>query len=162
MLKRFSTQVVLFSMFVVLPLGSYLYLKRGFEYRKTIKASLSYEEDFQMHSELDTTVTKIFGNTTVFLGSEEEVVLIKLFDQFKDAPSFQLVTDLAKPEAFSTYNNFIVLDSLAFSGLRETNSAKVGFIIDKNTKVRRLINQEISQDSAKILVEQIAYLLPNK
>lgn len=149
-------------MFIVLPVGSYLYLKRGLEYRKAIKSSLSYEKELQIQTDLDTTVTKIFGNTTVFLSNKENQIIIKVFDQFKDAPSFQLVTDLSKPELFGEYNNFVVLDSAAFNRLCINNSAQTGFLVDKNMKVRRLIKGGISQDSAKILVEQIAYLLPNK
>lgn len=162
---------MLILLLIVLPLGSYIYLKKGYSYRKTIMNDLSTSFD------LKDTVAFADGNNAKYKnqctvvainGSEEDIKSIYL--QFKEAKGFQLVaptnpSEIKKVFTKNSVNNDLILassykliDSTSLAHLRNTYINKSYIIIDSLSKVRYQYGE--SQEDKQKLVAHITALLP--
>jgi hypothetical protein len=163
--------LMLILLLIVLPLGSYIYLKKGYAYRKTIMEDLSKPVDLKDTITLaDDSPVKYKNKCTVVAinGMEEDTKSIYL--QFKEAKGFQLVassvpSEIKKIFTKSSVNNDLILassykliDSTSMAHLRQTYANKSYIIIDSLSKVRYQYGE--SQEDKQKLVAHITALLP--
>jgi len=143
--------IVLFALVVIVPFGSWYYLRQGLDYRKDALKQL------EVKAKLDSTgyTDSIFsGKTTLVvlrINEETEAALVPIIDQFKDAYTFQVIADS------SVQSNIIAasvpLDSLF---IRQNHSFA---LVDTSGNIRNYYGQ--TMEDLKNLVEHLAVLLPN-
>ncbi len=162
---------MLILLLVILPLGSYIYLKKGFTYRKTIMKELSQPISIKDSIKLvDGDVLKYKNRCTVVSinGKDEDVKNIYL--QFKEAKGFQLASNNEVSEMKKIFANvsesndqilkesYKNLDSNSMVMLKLSYANKSFIIIDSLSKVRYQYGESV--EDKQRLVAHITSLLP--
>ena len=143
--------IVLFALVVIVPFGSWYYLRQGLDYRKDALKQLAVK------SKLDSTAytdSLFSGKTTLVVlrsNKDVEAALKPIIDQFKDAYTFQVVADSALQTDILTSD--VPLDSL----FRSHNHSFA--LVDTAGNIRNYYGQ--TRTDLKDLVEHLAVLLPN-
>ena len=150
-LSKLLSWVVLAIFVLIVPLGSWYYLKSGLEYRKKALAELSILEGID--SNLDS--LSLFKNrTTLLVISQDSSVkenLLKINDQFKNSPGFNIyVSDTIAPflsipknymsQVFGKYDDYDYL------------------LIDNKMQIRNKYHNNIEE--IKRLIEHMALIIP--
>lgn len=156
--KKLISYVVLLMMLVIFPFLSWLYLKNGYEYRKQNLQELSGNYPLFIPETLDTGLVHILGKTSLVIPSVDTFFTTNLYKQFKDAPTFQLISDYKAGE-FQGQPNWILLPDSVFSAFVKLNDIQVAALIDTAAKIRRKYSVD-EKDYIKSVVEHTATLLP--
>jgi hypothetical protein len=91
-MKKLQTILLLALFLVILPAGSWLYLKKGFNYRKQIIKDLENKTPFtDSLFTYDSVYIDYKNRCTVLSLNEDEKITRDIFRQFKEAKGFQLV-----------------------------------------------------------------------
>lgn len=156
--KKIINYVVLLMMLVVFPFLSWLYLKNGYEYRRQNIQELSGNQPLYLPETLDTSLVNIFGKTSLVITTVDTLMTTNLFRQFKDAPTFQLISDYKAGE-FQSQKNWILLSDSVFSSFVKLNDIQVAALIDTAGKIRKKYSLD-EKDYIKSVVVHTASLLP--
>lgn len=163
--------LMLLLLLVVLPLGSYIYLKKGYSYRKTIMKELSQHTPLKDTIRLNEgEILKFRNHCTVvdINGTNEDVKNIYL--QFKEAKGFQLVSGNDPKEVKTVFakvsegndqifkESYKSIDSASLARLKVSYADKSFIIIDSLNNVRYQYGQSL--DDKQRLVAHITSLLP--
>lgn len=141
---------------VVLPAGSWFYLQTGLNYRK---AAL---EQLKPLGKLDRALVEHSGDfqsktTLLQLADGEADIAAKLYDQFGEAETFQIVSsDVTVPKY-----NWRMLDAGDEMALK-TLYPKANYILLDTSVTIRHIYEEPSAEIVKDLVSHVAIVLPRK
>lgn len=163
--------LMLILLLIVLPLGSYIYLKKGYAYRKTIMEDLSKPADLKDTIALaDGNLVKYKNKCTVVAINGMEADTKSIYLQFKEAKGFQLVapTQLSEIKKVFPKSNAItdlilassykMIDSSSLAHLKLSYANKSYIIIDSLSKVRFQYGE--SMNDKQSLVAHITALLP--
>lgn len=156
--KKVISYVVLFMMLVIFPFLSWLYLKNGYEYRKQNMQELSGDYPLYIPETLDTGLVNIFGKTSLVITTIDTLFTTNLFRQFKDAPTFQLISNYKAAE-FQSQQNWISLPDSVFYSFAKLNDIQFAALIDTAGKIRRKYSVD-EKDYIKSVVVHTASLLP--
>lgn len=165
MLKGFKF-LVLILLLVVLPAGSYLYLKKGYDFRKGIMSDLSKMEPIKnvLISE-DSVQVSYRGKCTLIALTENETTN-QIYNQFKDAKGFQMIAkeNLNLNQKFKAKNYgeekqrmYFELDSTLISQLVKQYKSDY-ILLDSLGNVRRTYADE--KEELRKMVIHISALLP--
>ncbi|MBK8700880.1 MAG: hypothetical protein IPN29_15600 [Saprospiraceae bacterium] len=169
MRKTLSILAVVFIL-GFLPLGSYLYLKSGFKFRKQLITELDQKIPF-----VDTLISnglpvKLKSHCTVvsIMGNENDV--IGLYGQFKDAKGFQMAASVNPQHLLPVFGAKNAEDSIRlkenYFRLADSSMAVVKqkfpnasyLIIDSMTQIRKVYEGNV--DDMKRMAGHITVLLP--
>ncbi len=169
-MRKHLNGILLVFVLVGLPFGSYLYLKSGFNFRKSLI------DDLRQSQPLKDTLTQSHqavitrGKCTVISIRGAEQNQISLYDQFKDAKGFQLVGTL-DTAAMATYllkrqrtlsvslpPNYFQLDSAKIASFQALYPQSHYLILDTLGFVR--MQYQESKDDLKKIAGHITVLLP--
>jgi hypothetical protein len=156
---------------VILPLGSYIYLKKGFTYRKTIMNELAQHEPLKDTIKLTGgEVVKYKNRCTVVSVNGKKEDTENIYLQFKEAKGFQLCASndavvMKKVFAKESEGNDLIfkesyksIDSASLARLRVSYAHKSFIIIDSLSKVRYQYGESL--EDKQRLVAHITSLLP--
>lgn len=171
--KRPYFQLFLLTMMlVVFPLVSYVYLKKGYDYRVASLDELDSKGDFSDHLDYMTNNRSV---SILYFGAAKDdstsIAIGNVHDAFKDQPFVKLLSlnemklaDIPaskseglkqSPTAIAKFEEFSTLDSHCVN-IPLYNRA---LILDSNAIVRRCYNLHDGQEVAR-LVEHITILVP--
>lgn len=150
-MKKYIGKIAVFAMIVIFPFVSWYYLSGGYEYRKSAIKALESKEVFSTDT---STIRLLKDHVTLIVNSDKKEVVKLIFNQFKNAPTFQLAID-------STFN------FQADKALLIWNSSKIGMqkyadcdflLIDADGMLRKKYLKGTEYNSE--LVKHIVTLLP--
>ncbi len=149
-MKKYLKAVVLFSVLIIAPLGSWYFLDSGLEWRKMKRGELAAKTKIIEHlSAAGQDVAAIFNQRTTVLKisgdpvPKDEVII----DQYKDGHTFQWM-DLTSIRGLAVLEN-------------STYANHDYLLIDTGMQVRRAYKQTENLMYSQ-LVEDIALILPKK
>ena len=116
-MRKHFNGILLLLVLVGLPLGSYLYLKSGFQFRKNLIDELKQSSSLKDTLLQGGIAIPVKGRCTVvsIRGNAEDE--ISLYDQFKDARGFQMV---------------VTTDTLELQSLAKKRKQEIGILLPKN------------------------------
>jgi hypothetical protein len=169
-MRKHLNGILLVFVLVGLPFGSYLYLKSGFNFRKSLIDDLRQTEPLKdtLTQSHQAVITR--GKCTVISIRGTEQNQISLYDQFKDAKGFQLVGTLdsavmapymlkrQKPMSVNLPVNYFQLDSNKISSLQKHYPQSHYLILDTLGFVRMQYKE--TKDDLKKIAGHITVLLP--
>lgn len=149
-MSKLVSWIAVLLLLVIVPFGSWVYLSKGLNYRKSALAELKPKDSISI--KLDT-LNLFAGKTTLLVlqnqGSDEIVNAIE--EQFKNAQALQvLYKDSTKLRSYVP-NNYL---GGFFEGRREFAFA----LIDKDLLIRNYYSLDI--ESVKKMIEHIAIIMP--
>lgn len=169
-MKKYFNSIILVFVLIGLPLGSYLYLRQGFTFRKNLiddlKTSLPLKESLKENGG----PVLVKGRCTVIALNENKDQQLNLFDQFKDAQGFQMVGNidttvvmpyLLKKQQMAdvkSIRNYFQLDSSVFNSLKITYPGSNYLILDTLGMLR--YKYAGNENDMKKLAGHITVLLP--
>lgn len=147
-MRNIISLVVLGALLIIVPLGSWFYLQRGLEYRKSALTELKEKKHLP---EIPDSVNVFKGKTTLLFFDYQKAseILVPVVDQFKDAFTFQIAGS-KNDNVFAEVPGFI-LDSLRMDG-------KLFAIVDTSGSVRNYYSSDMKD--LKDMVEHLAIVLP--
>lgn len=169
-MKKYLNSIVLVFVLIGLPLGSYLYLRQGFSFRKNLI------DDLKTSTVLQDTLTEsglplqVKGKCTIVALNNNQEQQLGLFDQFKDAKGFQLTgimdTNVVKPYLQKRQQvadtpakrNYFQMDSAVFNSLRLAYPSSNYLILDTLGRLR--YKYDGNENEMKKLAGHITVLLP--
>ena len=165
-MKRLIPILVLFLMFIVLPIGSYLYLSSGVDYRLAALEMVQPKGelvDFEYYvngvSRSSRTLRKKTALIHVNENSDDSRYLKMIYDQFKQSPNLvllQIVSDsLVKEE-----EGFDKVYSPNAKAIMNAYSGKDIILIDTAMQVRSYY--DLNDSTVNELVRDISVILPLK
>jgi hypothetical protein len=156
-MKKLGVIAFLFTILVILPAGSWWYLQQGFNYRMKAASDLEPKADLTTVINNSSINALLKGNTSLLVMENqlEDNFIADLFDQYKEAYTFQMISnnDLAINAANYKY---IPADSIV--GLQSQLNDFNFVLIDTSATVRGGYGD--TKEEAKRLIEQIAILIP--
>ena len=156
--KKLLNYSVLFLMLVLFPYLSWKYLKDGYDYRKNNLLELSNKTPVVIPEMIDTSMMKLTGKTSLLISNTDSKVVESIFDQFKDAPGFQLIADY-KPDNLKDGSNWVQIPDSLFNVLVLSNAIDEIALIDTEGNIRRKYNSA-EKDYLKTMVIHTTTLLP--
>jgi hypothetical protein len=148
--------LALIMFLVVFPLVSYLYLKRGVQFRRDVINELKNKTPLNQ---------KLITKDSAVIDFQRKCTLVELgmnsynakhvFSQFKDAKGFQFLSGDSRHEENTAYK---MLDSMSLSILNQHYKGKYFLLIDSLANVRNSYMDEPEQ--LKRMVIHITALLP--
>ncbi len=159
-MKKIFGPILLFIVLFILPIGSWLYLKKGLDYRKEALKELEVKGEFQEDIFNVSFIPELKGYTTL-LNVDRDVdtsTMERLYDQFGKSRTFQVISPVNISEK---ENNFHLVseDSLEFFGKKHFKEASF-LLVDSLRRVRALYNDE--EGSVKNMIKHISILLPSE
>lgn len=165
-MKRLLPILVLFLMFIVLPLGSYLYLSRGVDYRLAALEMVKPKGeliDFQYYVDGLARSSKSLDNKTALIhineNSKDSRYLDMIYDQFKQSPNLELL-QIVSDSLVGQEEGFSKVYSPDTKTIMNTYSGKDIILIDTALQVRSYY--ELNDSTINELVRDIAVILPLK
>lgn len=169
-MKKYFNSIILVFVLIGLPLGSYLYLRQGFTFRKNLIDDLKTSTPLKGTLTENGAAVKVNGRCTVIALTENQKQQLSLFDQFKDAKGFQLAGKmdttlvmpylLKKQQSVDSKNirNYFQLDSNVLSTLKQAYPTSKYLILDTLGKMRYSYTD--NENDLKKLAGHITVLLP--
>lgn len=158
--------LVLILLLVVLPAGSYLYLKKGYDFRKEIMSDLSKMEPIKSVLTSKDSIQVSYKGKCTLIALTDTKTSEQIYNQFKDAKGFQMLTKenlnldqkyIAKDNGEEKQKKYFELDPALINQL--VNQYKSSFILlDSLGNVRRTYQDE--KEDMKKMVIHISALLP--
>lgn len=165
-MKRLLPIFVLLLMFIVLPLGSYLYLSRGVDYRLAALEMVKPKGeliDFQYYVDGITRSSRSLDKKTALIHVNEESkdrrYLDMIYDQFKQSPNFELLQIVSDSLAV-TEEGFTKVYSPNAKAIQKAYLGKDIILVDTSLLVRSYY--ELNDSTVNELVRDIAVILPLK
>lgn len=165
-MKRLLPILVLFLMFIVLPLGSYLYLSRGVDYRL---AALEMVEpkgeliDFEYYVDGVARSSRSLNNKTALIhineSSSDSKYLDMIYAQFKQSPNFELL-EIVSDSLVKEEDGFTKVYSPNSKAIMDAYGGKDILLVDTALQVRSYY--ELNDSTINELVRDIAVILPLK
>lgn len=168
-MKKLNSIFMLALFLIILPAGSWLYLKKGFNYRKQIMEELETKTPLKtVLLTKDSSIISLKNKCTLLSLSQNEKHLKDIYRQFKEARGFQLVANLNNEVFKSEYkksnaeieslinNSYKQLDSVQFHELILQYKNTDFVLIDSLSQIR---NTYTANDMAN-LISHIPPLLP--
>lgn len=150
-LMKILSWIVLFALVVIVPFGSWYYLRQGLDYRKDALKNLEIKSKLDSTGSMD---SLFLGKTTLIVlkkNAEVRKALMPIIDQFNDAYTFQVVSD-------SAVHAEVMITELSSNELL-ANKKYAFILVDTSGYIRNYYGQ--SREDLKNLVEHLAVLLPN-
>ncbi|MBK8622400.1 MAG: hypothetical protein IPN79_11720 [Saprospiraceae bacterium] len=147
-MKKLITWIVTGSLIVIVPFGSWYYLKQGLDYRKNALEALKPKRSLP---EIPDSLNIFKGKTTLLVldTTEADTITEPIYEQFKDAYTFSL--------AGNGQADFVLPLQKSILELLK-NGDKSFAIIDTAGQIRNYYTREVSQ--LKLMVEHLAIVLP--
>ncbi|MBC7884412.1 MAG: hypothetical protein H7X99_02995 [Saprospiraceae bacterium] len=148
---KFISWLVLALFVLVVPLGSWYYLKMGLNYRKNAlkeliaKDSISVTMDSLGLLNKKTTLLALHSSKTI------EGNLVSIHNQFKNIDGFQIFT-------FDSIHAFNILPEGYLSGFRNKYEGKDYILLDTSIHIRNTYSN--TEEDVKKLVEHLAIIIP--
>ncbi|MBK9254502.1 MAG: hypothetical protein IPM42_03330 [Saprospiraceae bacterium] len=152
-MKKLITWLVLGSLVVIVPLGSWFYLQKGLDYRKAALADLMPKDSIPYY---DDSLNIFKGKTTLFVLGHSELSqenAQRIYDQYKDSYTFQVVSTRSID---SVPVNQISDDYLAF--VFDKYKQNEYLLIDTFGRIRRFYPNTDAE--LKKVVEHLAIVMP--
>jgi hypothetical protein len=157
-MKKFRTWFIVALMLVIFPVISWLYLKKGFDYRKQALIELSEVSNFNAALYVDTSHFKFYDKTSLFAFKYNDESISKVFDQFKDAPGFQIFTPQIDNDFTKLHNNWFFLDSSSIAVIQSDFMDADLILVDVNSE-KRAIYYHDDADLYENIVKHIATII---
>lgn len=165
-MKRLLPILVLFLMFIVLPLGSYLYLSRGVDYRLAALEMVKPKGqlmDFQYYENGIVRNSNFLDNKTSLIhineNSRDSRYLDMIYDQFKQSPNLELL-QIVSDSITSNGEGFSRVYSPNALEIINTYNGKDIILVDTALQVRSYY--ALNDSTVNELVRDIAVILPLK
>jgi len=165
-MKRLLPILVLLLMFIVLPLGSYLYLSRGVDYRLAALEMVKPKGelvDFEYYVDGIARSSRSLDNKTALIhineDSKDSKYLDMIFDQFKQSPNLELL-QIVSDSLVRSEDGFTKVYSPSSSAVMNSYKGKDILLIDTALQVRSYY--ELNDSTVNELVRDIAVILPLK
>ena len=168
-MNKLGTALLLLLLLVILPAGSWLYLKKGFNYRQQIMKDLENKVPFNdTLTTSDSVAIAVKNKCTLLALHSDEKVLQDVYRQFKEAKGFQLIAennaDIFRQEYKKTNaeidaminNSYKQINKTQLTELQSRFSGKDFILIDSLNQIR---NTYTKADMTK-LINHIPPLLP--
>jgi hypothetical protein len=143
--------VAVVLLLLVVPLGSWFYLNKGLNYRKSALAELIPKDSIDISKD---TLKMLAGKTSIVVlksDNKTELFLADIKQQFKNTPKFQIIY------RDSIYGStFLPKDYLTINFLPYTKQTFV--LIDEKLRIRNSYTNEV--DQVRKMVEHIAITIP--
>jgi len=154
--------IALFLVLVFFPLGSWYYLQKGLDFRKELGKELEVKGNIGDFISTPTGLEMFKGKTSLVILPSAEIestLLDDIYDQFKQAYTFQLVNGNRKLDnsEFAKEKEWLNQSFTVDHGDLEN---KVAFIVDSKMQVRNYF--EGSEDDLRSLVQQLSVSFPKK
>lgn len=165
-MKRILPILVLLLMLVILPLGSYIYLKDGVDYRKAALAKVKAKGElisFDYYDNGQLKNSKQLKGTTTLLqvnnGSTQDSMVSLIYEQFNKSPNLKMMSLNSDSMAMSMTDieNFY---SPMYYVVANTYAGKDIILVDTGLQVRSYY--ELNDSTLNELVRDIAVVLPLK
>lgn len=164
--KRLWPIIVLFITLVFLPLGSYIYLKDGIDYRKKALAKVTPKGDLQAFNYIENGVDKssnaLKGTTTLLQLTSDKAkdgLLKKIYDQFDQSPNLNMLA-LSPDSDASVTSGFKQVYVPSYAEIIKSYPKSDIVLIDTGLQVRSYY--QLSDSTLNELVRDIAVVLPLK
>lgn len=169
-MRKYLGSITLVLLLIGLPLGSYLYLRKGFEFRKELIDELKTGESLKIPIASDSTAIPMKGACTIVSVNGNAEDLLNLYDQFKDARGFQLAAQLDEQKIKQLDErrkreldkplpkNYFPLDDQVTQALKSAYTDKAYLILDSTGMVRK--TYAASKEDLKKIAGHITVLLP--
>lgn len=146
---KFITWFFLILLVVVVPLGSWFYLKKGLDYRKGALSELAVKDVIEKSSD---SLDLLYGKTSIIVIDTQihENILGSIREQFKNTPGFQ-VLNAVKDSTYSWPSGY-----LGNVWIRYKESSFV--LVDTAGNIRNVYASD--SVSIKKLVEHTAIVIP--
>jgi len=175
-MKKHFNSILILILIVGFPLGSYLYLKGGFNYRKDILDEVTAKGEFDDFLKNDYFNPKK-GHTILFAKFENDDSdkinkLAKVLEQFDGNKSFKIVglTEGINDDLESTFKNKfnatqgLLIQNLPQTILEKNSLNKEGWnamLVDTSSQIRAYYNLSLMEDLNK-MIEHVSTVLPRK
>lgn len=165
-MKRLIPILVLFLMFIVLPLGSYLYLSKGVDYRLAALEMVKPKGeliDFEYYVDGAALSSRSLDNKTALIhvneNSQNSRYLDMIHDQFKQSPNLELL-QIVSDSLVKSEEGFTKVYSPNFKAIMNAYQGKDIILIDTALQVRSYY--ALNDSTINELVRDIAVILPLK
>ncbi|MBK8817630.1 MAG: hypothetical protein IPN49_00520 [Saprospiraceae bacterium] len=148
-MRKLISWIAVGILLIFVPLGSWFYLKQGLDYRKNALEELKPKDNLDS---IPDSLNVFKYKTTLLVLKENEKILNScdlIYDQFKDAFTFQIVGNINKPYAIPFSHKIL-------SSLKGGNASFA--IIDTSLQIRNLYSTETKD--LKKMVEHLAIVIP--
>lgn len=157
-MRKIFNNFFLLAMIIIIPGLSWLFLKGGVDYRLESLGGLQTVDTIIAHDYLDTTVIKLKNRVTLISFDSHNEIISNLYDQFKDAPGFQIISTDKPQNNIDNSPNFFVLDSIQAVRLRSKASLTGNYaLVDGDFNIRSVYKDT---SESKLMVRHIATVLP--
>ena len=165
-MKRLIPVFVLFLMFIVFPLGSYLYLSKGVDYRLAALEMVTPKGeliDFEYYVDGVSLSSRSLEKKTALIHvnekSQDSKYLDMIFDQFKQSPNLELL-QIVSDSLVKSEDGFAKVYSPSFNAIMDAYNGKDIILIDTALQVRSYY--ALNDSTINDLVRDIAVILPLK
>lgn len=165
-MKRLIPILILFLMFIVLPIGSYLYLSKGVDYRlAALEMVLPKGEliDFEYYVDGVALSSKTLDKKTALIhvneDSDDTKYLDMIYDQFKQSPNLELLK-IVSDSLVEEVDGFHRVYSPSAKAIMEKYSGKDIILVDTAMQVRSYY--DLNDSTVNELVRDISVILPLK
>lgn len=149
-MQKIISWIVLAALVVLVPLGSWIYLKKGLDWRKGVLHELVVKS--VIDKSLDTSNVFLSKTSLLVFEESEEIknALQPIYDQFKDAYTFQVVSQ------YDYEYNVRVTDGYLDRLIQQDGSTFA--IVDTGLQVRNYYT--LNNSDLKSMVEHLAVVIP--
>lgn len=161
-MRALRNNLFLLAMIVIIPAVSWMFLRTGVDYRLESLKDLEMKKPF-LYSNLLADSIKFEDKVTLINLAGNDAKVAQLYDQFKEAPGFQLISangSLSNPtDHIDNLGNLILLNDIESLGIVNYVDFKGGVyaLIDGEGQLRRVYN---SDEEIKSVVRHIATIIP--
>ncbi len=152
-MSKLLSWIVLGLFVVVVPFGSWYYLKQGLNYRKAAIAELKVKDSISVDVD---TLRLLKGKTTVLvLGSGQQINdhLDQLNDQFKNTIGFQILS-------YDMASVFTKIPKDYFLEKQQKYSGSDYILIDTSSRIRNVYIDDV--EGIKKMIEHLAIVIPRQ
>jgi len=155
-MKKLLVSIGVFVLVVVLPAGSWYYLKTGLDYRKA--ALVKLEPKGQIDQSLIGEGDPLRSRTSLIELRANTATTTKLYDQFGEGETFTMWTQSSPDRSI---DNWIPLDSAQTARLQAAYP-EVSYMIVDTTGAVRSMYEDINEEVVKEMVSHLAIVMPRK
>lgn len=150
-MKKPLTWAVLIIFVVLVPFGSWYYLKQGLEYRKTLLRELQPKDSLDLSGQ----ASVFSGKTTLIIFDSEKALdssfIARVTQQYGAVPTFQIVT-------FEPSDKWVSLNPALKDSLFGNYTKDAFLIIDTQGRIRNSYSED--EKSITKMIEHFAVVLP--
>lgn len=151
---KIITKFAVVALIILFPLASWYYLNTGLDYRKTALQEVKTKGKFKFTSEVGSVHLKDY-TTVLFADKNLDTEMIKIYNQYKQAPGFQMIELTRDTSTTKDWDQLLVSQHVLDTIAQEENKI---FLIDKDLELRKSYSN--SNEDFKLLVKHIAIVIP--